>query len=152
LQGEEGWFSDGVWLGAAKPQPDSLFIEGRACPAARHVLQIFVLLILWGFASRDVCFAEFLPLHVANSLHVIVKANEGTSKLDAPVRAFLLEGLLPSFALLHLEFRELFVVDEPVALLLSASLLSIFTFAFFSLFYSSPPPFPCREYFPCPLI
>jgi hypothetical protein len=43
------------------------------------------------------------------------------------------------WALLHLEFRELFVVDEPVALLLSVSPLSIFTFAFFSLFSSSPP-------------
>jgi hypothetical protein len=131
-----------VWLGAAKPQPNSLFVEGCTCPAAHHVLQIFVLLILWDFASRDVCFAEFSPLHIANSLHVIARANEGTSKLDAPVRAFPLEGLLPSFALSQLEFRELFVVDEPVALLLSASPLSIFTFAFFSLFSSSPPPPP----------
>ncbi len=120
------------------------FLMGRGwvLPAVCHVLQIFVLLILWDFASWDVRVAEFAPLKVANSLCVIARANEGSTKLDVLVRAFLLEDLFPSFTLLHLEFRELFVVDELVALLLSASPLSIFTFAFFSLFSSSPPLFP----------
>ncbi len=139
MRGEEGWFSDGAWLGAAKPQPDSLFVEGCACPAACHVLQIFFLLVLWDFASGDVRFAEFAPLLVANSLLVVARAHERSAKFDAFVRAFALEGLLPSFALFHFEFRKLVQVNKLVALLLSASLFSIFALAFFSLLSLLPP-------------
>jgi hypothetical protein len=139
LWGEEGWFSDGAWLGAAKPQPDSLFVEGHACPAACHVLQIFFLLVLWDFASGDVRFAEFAPLLIANSLRVVARAHEQSAKFDAFFRAFAMEGLLPSFALFHFEFRKLVQVNELVALLLSASLFSIFALAFFSLFSLLPP-------------
>jgi hypothetical protein len=127
-----------VWLGAAKPQPNSLFIEGHACPAACHVLQIFFLLVLWDFASGDMRFAEFAPLLEANSLRVVARAHERSMKFDAFVRTFALEGLLLSFALFHFEFRKLVQVNKLVALLLSASLFSIFALAFFSVFSLLP--------------
>jgi hypothetical protein len=54
--GKKGGFLMGRGRALLSPDPIPLIIEGRACPAARHVLQIFFLLVLWDFASGDVHF------------------------------------------------------------------------------------------------
>ncbi len=50
-----------AWSGAAKPWPNSLFVEGWGCPAASHVLQIFLLLPagMWVFANLHPSFQQY---------------------------------------------------------------------------------------------
>ena len=138
-RGKKGGFLMGHGRALLSPNPIPYSLRGAH--ALQHVMycRYSSFLSCGIFASGDMHFAEFAPLLVANSLHVVARAHERSAKFGAIVCAFALEGLLPSFALFHFEFRKLVQVNELVALLLSASLFSIFALAFFSLFSLLPP-------------
>ncbi len=108
LRAAEGGFLR-AWSGISKPRPVSLF-DWWLPSAFCHVLNIRLLLVIQHLSGGDMQFFVLASLAPAFSFHVDAWAHVGSHEFYPAIRAFFLEGLLPSLAVGHLEFCNLVVV------------------------------------------